>query len=265
MNTVMITGAAKGLGRALSELFAAEGWTVFATDQDLERLTGLPQNSLIHPCAMDVTSDHSVSSTFQIVSKQTLTLDLIINNAGIDRYFPLSEASVDAFKLLFDVNVFGGYRVNQTFLPILKKPGGKIFHISSESLNLTVPFMPYPLSKRLVEGYAKVLRQELKFRGVDVVIVRPGAIQTDLLNQVKELDLTGNIWQLAKPFQRFAESAPREIGRVITPEKAARFIFRLTALRHPKAVYRINNTLQLRIASRIPFQWMEKIVYKHLS
>jgi NAD(P)-dependent dehydrogenase (short-subunit alcohol dehydrogenase family) len=51
--------------------------------------------------------------------------------------------------------LFGSYRVNQVFLPVLKKPGGKIIHIGSESLNLTIPFMPYPISKNALERYAK--------------------------------------------------------------------------------------------------------------
>jgi NAD(P)-dependent dehydrogenase (short-subunit alcohol dehydrogenase family) len=169
--------------------------------------------------------------------------------------------------------------VNQTFLPILKKPGGKIIQISSESLHLSIPFMPYPISKMAVEGYAKTLRQELKFSGIDVVIVRPGAIRTGLLENVMNLksavgsrqlavgsphaDEAG--WQLSSQMGRFAEDAPKNIGKVLEPEEVASFIFKVSQKPKPRAVYKINNSLQLKIADLLPFSLVEKLIRRRLS
>jgi NAD(P)-dependent dehydrogenase (short-subunit alcohol dehydrogenase family) len=261
---VLITGAAKGLGRALAEKFLAESWRVVATDADDLSMAGLLSHERARVIKMDITSDESVRSAFNQVEKDNIILDLIINNAGIDRYFPLSEAPVASFKEIFEVNVFGGYRVNQVFLPRIKKPGGRIIHISSESLNLTVPFMPYPLTKKLVEGYAKTLRIELRFAGIDVVIVRPGAIQTRLLDMVSNLKTGEERWILKKQFRKFAESASKEIGKTITTEKAARFIYKVSLVPQPAAVYKINNMVQLRMAAGLPFRLFEKIIYRKL-
>lgn len=261
---VLITGAAKGLGRAIAEKFLAESWRVIATDADDLSMAGLLSHERALVIKMDITSDESVRSAYNQLEKDNIVLDLIINNAGIDRYFPLSEAPVASFKEIFEVNVFGGYRVNQVFIPRIKKPGGRIIHISSESLNLTVPFMPYPLTKNLVEGYAKTLRIELSFAGIDVVIVRPGAIKTRLLEMVSNLNQVDERWIMKKQFRRFAKSASKEIGKTITPEQAACFIFKVSLVPHPAAVYKLNNMLQLRMAAGLPFWLFEKIIYRKL-
>jgi NAD(P)-dependent dehydrogenase (short-subunit alcohol dehydrogenase family) len=262
--TVLITGAAGGLGNALVHLFSQEGWRVIACDTNITADES-GENDQIIPIRMDVTSDESVLTVFNRLKSAGITLDLIINNAGIDRYFPLSEAPVKRFREVFEVNVFGAYRVNQVLLPLMKKPGGRIVHVGSESLNLTVPFLTYPLSKKLLEGYAKVLRQELHFQGIDVVVIRPGAIETPLLKQVRELDPAKEAWNLADQFGMFAAGAAKEIGKTISPRAAATFIYRKSIISHPSAVYRINNSLQLRVASILPFCWLEKIVRKRLS
>ncbi|MEI7724036.1 MAG: SDR family NAD(P)-dependent oxidoreductase [Bacteroidota bacterium] len=262
---VLITGAAHGLGRALSLEFLSRGWDVIATDADDLSMAWLLEHEKARAIKMDVTLDASVNSVYRLLSDEKITLDLIINNAGIDRYFPLSETPIDQFKHIFEVNVFGGYRVNQVFLPIVKKPGGRIIHISSESLNLTVPFMPYPLTKRLVEGYAKALRIELRFSGIDVVIIRPGAIRTRLLETVSNIKPAPGKWILEKQFARFAATASKEIGKTLSPEQVAAFIWKVSNIRYPSAVYNINNMLQLRIAALLPYKWVEKIIYRKLS
>ena len=164
---------------------------------------------------------------------------------------------------MFEVNLFGGYRVNQVFLPIVRRPGGRIIHIGSESQNLVVPFMTYPITKKAVERYAKALRIELRFAGIDVVVIRPGAIRTRLLEAVSSID-TGN-WNIGEPFRRFAGTASKEVGKIITPEETASFVHKVAMIKNPSAVYRINNMLQLKIAALLPFGWIEKIVVKKLK
>ncbi len=279
VKSVLITGAGRGLGKALALTYLEKGWMVFASDLEepaftdslslslFERLPGL--TSYFRPLKMDVTADESVARAFGLLNEAHAKLDLIINNAGIDGYFLLSEAPASEFRRIFEVNVFGAYRVNQVFLHILRKPGGRIIHIGSESLNLTMPFMAYPLSKKLVEGYAKALRQELRFRGIDVVMVRPGAIDTQLLKTVSDLPVQSREEATTDPlkaaFNAFASQASKEIGKVTSPGEVAGFIYKISCKNRPRAVYRINNMLQLRIAALLPFRLLENIVYKRLS
>ena len=91
---VLITGAARGVGRALTETFLAKGWTVIATDSDDSPLAGLSDSKRARIFNMDVTSDESVTCVFDQLAEDKTVIDLIINNAGLDGYFPLSEAPV---------------------------------------------------------------------------------------------------------------------------------------------------------------------------
>ena len=262
---LLITGAANGIGKATALKFAENGWHVWATDMDERGLGSFHGAPDIEPVVMDVTSASSVQKVFEIICARQSGLDLVINNAGIDRYFPFCEAPVEQFTEVFEVNVFGAYRVNQVFLPLLKKPGGRIIHIGSESLNLEIPFMPYPLSKKALESYSKVLRQELRFMGIRVVVVRPGAVRTNILENVAKIRYPVGNKQLGLAFDEFASRAPGEVGRVESTGTLAALLLRIAEIPRPRAVYRINNSLQLKIAALIPFAWLEKMVYRKLS
>jgi len=276
LSTVLITGAAGGLGSALVKTFLSKGLNVIATDlimpeyiPDLDSQAASAARDRFHCYGMDVTDDESVHEVRSLLEKEKIIPGIIINNAGTDSYFLFSETPVSEFRRIFEVNCFGAYRVNQVFIPLLRKPGGRIIHIGSESLNLTLPFMPYPLTKKLLEGYAKALRQELKFIGIDVTVIRPGAIDTELLKTVSRLSEKQESCQddnpVKKAFRSFTSQASGEVGKVISPLKAAEFIFRVSQTPNPRAVYRINNMLQLRIAAMLPFSLLEIAVHKRLS
>lgn len=262
---VLITGAAGGLGKSLTGVFHQRGWNVIATDAVHIEQDENKAISGIRNFKMDVTSNDSVNEVYSRLKSEKTTIQLIINNAGIDRYFSFSENRVENFQKVFEVNVFGAYRVNQIFLPILQKPGGRIVHIGSESLNLTVPFMPYPLSKKLLEGYARVLRQELKFLGIDVTVVRPGAIDTPFLERVRQLKVENGDCLLSKQFKKFSIKAGMEIGKAIAPVTAAEFVYKISVISRPRHLYRIHNNLKLRIAGFLPFKIMENLIHNQLS
>jgi len=261
--TVLITGARGGLGQALMDEFKANGWFVIATDLESRITKKVSPGGMIREVAMDVRSDESVKAAFNQLAGEKL--NMIVNNAGIDSYFPLSETPVDKFKEVFEVNVFGSYRVNQVFLPILKRPGGRIIHVSSESVKISVPFMPYPVTKQALEGYCRTLRQELRFLGIDVTVVRPGAIKTGFLENVRTMKNPVQDSLLAGPFGRFAGQAYREIGRIIEPEIAARFIYRIGQRKKTRPVHSINNDPKLSVTSWLPFSLLERMVYQRLK
>ncbi len=262
--TVLITGASHGLGRALTARFLGDGWFVIATDVDDLSLAWLADHAAALALRMDVASDASVAEAFRAVSAKQIMIDLLINNAGIDRYFPLSEAPVEDFKSIFEVNLFGSYRVNQVFLPLVRQPGGRILFIGSESYHLALPFMPYPMTKMLIEQYARALRQELRFHGIDVTVVRPGAINTRLLNTVKSLEEHTTGWKLSEPFMRFADQASGEIGTSVDPSNVADRIARIAAKPRPAALYRLNNSVKLRWMKFIPFCLLERLIHGRL-
>jgi NAD(P)-dependent dehydrogenase (short-subunit alcohol dehydrogenase family) len=261
--TILITGACGGLGQALAHEFSTNGWHVIATDLESRITKKETRDSMIREVAMDVSSDASVKAAFNQLTGERL--DMIVNNAGIDCYFPLSEMPVEHFKKVFEVNVFGSYRVNQVFLPILKRPGGRIIHISSESVKINVPFMAYPITKQTLEGYCRTLRQELRFLGIDVTVIRPGAIKTPFLENVKQMKNPVQDSLLAVPFDRFARQASGEIGKIAGPEIVARFIYRIGQQKKTRPVYAINNDPKLSIAALLPFSFLERMIYRRLK
>jgi NAD(P)-dependent dehydrogenase (short-subunit alcohol dehydrogenase family) len=262
--TVLITGARGGLGEALTHEFRENGWHVIATDLEEKILNNENPDEMIREMAMDVSSGDSVGSVAGQLRKDQQQLDLIVNNAGIDRYFPLSEAPLTHFQEVFEVNVFGSYRVNQNFLPLLKRPGGRIINISSEAVKINVPFMTYPISKQTLEGYSRTLRQELRFLGIGVILIRPGAIRTPFLENVRKMKnpVPGSL--LTGPFEKFAAQAHKEIGKAIEPAEVAKYIFRIANAKKTKAVYKIHNSIRLSIASMLPFCLVEQMVYRRL-
>lgn len=265
IKTVLITGAANGIGKELVRKYLAYGWQIIATDSDEPGLQEYRSSSNYRMFKMDVRSDDDVERVFKSLREKGYQLNLIINNAGIDRYFPLSEAPVGKIKEIFEVNVFGAYRVNQVFLPLLAKPGGKIIHIGSESAHLTVPFMPYPLTKNLLERYNRVLRQELRFRGIDILMIKPGAVNTQLLKNVSAINNDISDPLLRRIFSRFTSKAPQEIRTVLEPDEIASFVYRVSLKSRPRAVYRINNSLKLRLIGLLPFWLLEKMIYRRLK
>jgi NAD(P)-dependent dehydrogenase (short-subunit alcohol dehydrogenase family) len=264
MKTVLITGAKGGLGEALVSGFGKAGWQVIATDLEAAFPEGPKKIKNILEAVMDVASDESVDKAARYLADEKIQLDLIINNAGIDRYFPLSEAPIGLFRKVFEVNVFGSYRVNSKFLPILKKPGGRIIHISSEAVKINVPFMSYPVSKQALESYCRTLRQEMHFLGVEVCVIRPGAIRTPFLQNVKNAvnPVTGSL--LSSQFDAFISQAYREIGKTVEAEEVAAYIIDIYGKKKWKPVYKINNSLQLTVAALLPFRITESIVYRRL-
>jgi NAD(P)-dependent dehydrogenase (short-subunit alcohol dehydrogenase family) len=265
MKTVLITGAGRGLGRALAGQFHLNGWHVIATDLLPELLAGLENSEGYTILPMDVASDASVQEAFEKIQTTAPILDLVINNAGIDRYFPLSEAPAEHFKKVFEVNVFGAYRVSQVFLPLLKKPGGGIIAIGSESLHISMPFLPYPISKRTLENYILALRQELWFTGRWATVVRCGPMRTAMVENVYHLKSEVENTTLDKVFQVFAANAPKGIGKIMDPSEAAQRILKIATSSLPKAIYRINNGVQLRMLKWMPFSLIEKAVRKKLG
>jgi NAD(P)-dependent dehydrogenase (short-subunit alcohol dehydrogenase family) len=263
--TVLITGAMGGLGEALVTEFSGKGWNVIATDLG-EKIAKVENTAgRVRYMEMDVSSGDSVASVAGQLMKEQQQVDLIVNNAGIDRYFPLCETPVEQFREVFEVNVFGSYRVNRAFLPVLKRPGGKIIHISSEAVKINMPFMTYPVSKQTLEGYSRTLRQELHFIGIDVTLIRPGAIKTPFLENVKKMKnpVPGSL--LAGPFEKFAAQAYREIGKAVEPAKVAAYIHRIAGKKKSRPVYQINNSIKLSIAFLLPFCLLERMVYQRLK
>lgn len=188
MTTAVITGATKGIGRAIAEKFAAEGINIAACARNSSDLTLLRQNLLdINPSVDVLTAKADVSSKTEVhnfvsgIVSHFGKVDILVNNAGV--YLPgrITEEADGTLETLMDTNVFSAYHMTRALLPHIEK-GSKphIFNICS-----IASFMAYPgggsytISKFAMLGFSKVLREELKTSGIRVTAVMPGATWSD--------------------------------------------------------------------------------------
>jgi NAD(P)-dependent dehydrogenase (short-subunit alcohol dehydrogenase family) len=254
--TVLITGAANGLGKALAEEFARHGWMVFAAD--IESVPSVqPGIITLH---MDVTDTTSIHAAYAAVSQNISSLDLLINCAGIYQAYPLSEVSFDDLFRIYSINTFGAFRVIRQFVPLLFPARGRIVSISSESVKFPSLFQPYQATKIALEAIHCTIGQELYLKGIRMALIRPGAIQTRMTGQVERLVNPVHDSIFEREFARFAALAPKFRGRILSPEKTAGKIYRIATKRHLRSVYRINNNPLLLFISLIPDLWIKKLM-----
>ncbi len=260
--SIIVTGASGGMGRAVCSLLSKE-YNVFALDvnacEEMDGVTNIP---------CDVTNEQSVITAFNQVRHQTNELFAIIHTAGIYDLDSLLEMTEERFIKIFNVNLFGIYRINKTFFPLLKE-GSRIVIVSSELAPLDpLPFTGvYAISKSAVEKYAHSLRAEVNLKGICVSIIRPGAVKTNMLGtSTTALDKFCKQTSLypvnAKRFKRIVDSVE---NKCVPAEKIAKKVEKAINSKKPKYVYNINRNFLLRLLSSLPKRlqvWILKLILK---
>lgn len=263
MKNVVITGAYGGMGYAAAKALAERGYTVFALDKTVKEA-----EPNIIPVETDVTDAESVGRAFDFVKSRVDGIYAIVHFAGIYRLDSLVEMSEDRFTGIFDVNLFGAYRVNKTFLPLLKK-GSRIILTTSELAPLDpLPFTGiYAITKSALEKYAFSLGMELKLLGIDVSVIRPGAVKTGLLSvSTKELDdFCKNTRVYSYNAERFKKIVDGAESKSVPPERIAKTVARALKSRRPKTVYNVNRNPLLRILNILPKRVQRAVVGRILK
>jgi len=179
---VLVTGASTGIGRAITEKLASEGYFVFAGARKQADLDALNAIDNVRAVRLDVTVDEEIEAAVETVRAEGRGLYGLVNNAGVLFTGPVSDAEIDKVKWLFDVNVYGVMRVTQAFAPLIIESQGRIINMGSISGNLAPQFLgPYAMSKHAIEAYSDSLGAGMQRFGVNVSVVAPG-------------DYTSNIW-----------------------------------------------------------------------
>lgn len=194
--TIVVTGSSTGFGKLTVQTLAQDGHHVFATMRGVtsknkkfaDELTAWAKekNLAVEVVELDVTSDESVSRAAAYVNSKVSGVDVVVNNAGIYGGGLDESYSVQDYKNIFEVNVFGVLRVVRGFLPAMRKRETGLFvQISSVMGRIVMPFAgAYTSSKWAVEAIAETLRYELAPQGIDSVIVQPGAFPTEIFSKV---------------------------------------------------------------------------------
>lgn len=178
--TVLVTGASSGIGEATARAFLERGWTVHAAARRTEHMASLAEaGACVH--FLDLTDETSIDDLGSRLTNTTGGLDAIVNNAGIGVYGSVEEVPMEEARRQFEVNLFGIARLTQRVLPAMREArSGSIVNVSSIGGRVYTPMGAwYHASKHALEGWSDCLRLELAPFGIRVIIVEPGAIETE--------------------------------------------------------------------------------------
>jgi short-subunit dehydrogenase len=186
--TAVITGATKGLGRAIAETFAANGFDLCVcarTESDLAQMQAdwrerFPERSL-HMFPADVGKKSEVLEFADFVRECWPRLDVLVNNAGIFLPGKVSEEREGTLETLLETNLYSAYHLTRALLPLLlPQKRGHIFNMCSVASIMAYPDGgSYSISKFALLGFSKALREELKPKGIKVTSILPGAAWSD--------------------------------------------------------------------------------------
>jgi len=180
---ILITGTALGIGKSTAEYLIDKGHTVYGGDILVEENLYLNDIGGV-ALEMDVTNQEHVDKAIKKIISDHGRIDVLVNNAGLGVYGAIEEVSMEDAFYQYDVNLFGVARVTKSVLPYMRnQKNGTIINISSVLGETYGPLAGWYLStKHALEGWSDALRVELKEFDIDVVIVQPGAINTNFFN-----------------------------------------------------------------------------------
>jgi NAD(P)-dependent dehydrogenase (short-subunit alcohol dehydrogenase family) len=202
--SAVVTGAAMGMGMLMARKLAQRGWRVFAGVLPGVDIAELTREVTLTPIEQDVTDEAMVQAGARRVAEALngAGLDLLINNAGVADIAsgPVEGVEIEQGKKLFDVNVFGQFRVVKAYLPMLfeSRQSPRIINFASGAVRVPMPCSAmYNMSKYAVEGLTNTLRYELAKFGVQATSIEPGAVKTHMT--ADPVNSTARIWERATP------------------------------------------------------------------
>ena len=243
---ILVTGASTGIGRAAALFLDRKGYRVFAgvrKQADAKSLAGDASDRLA-PVTIDVTKQPSITSAKgkiqAAVGKQGLVG--LVNNAGVGGGGPIETMPIEDLRNVLEVNVVGQVAVTQAFLPLIRRAKGTVVFIASIGGRVASPFLsPYNASKFGVEAVGESLRHEVRPWEIDVVVVEPGSIDTDIWAKGAEImrDRVAKMPAEArrlygKQMERFGELLQETASRGIPPEKVAKVIHKAIHSENPR-------------------------------
>ena len=224
--TILITGASSGIGKATAELFAERGWNVAATMRKPSDGAELATRDNVLVAPLDVLDADSIRTSVHAASERFGDIDVLVNNAGYGAYGPLEATPMDVIRHQFDVNVFGLIETIQAVLPLMRnRRSGTIVNVSSVGGRITYPFGTlYHGSKWAVEGLSEALHYELSGLGIRVKIVEPGGVRTDFSGRSFVFTNDAELEEYQPLVQAFQAAAGSPSG-LIEPDEVAEVIW----------------------------------------
>ncbi len=217
--TALVTGASRGIGRAIALAVAERGATVIVTARTVEAAAQTAEaivgfGGRAQAVALDIADDASVEATMAGVLKEHATIPLLVNNAGITRDNLLMRMKTEDWNQVIDTNLSGIYRVCRSLVPsMVKARYGRIVNITSVVSRSGNPGqVNYAAAKAGAEGFTRSLARELASRNITVNCIAPGFIDTDMTQQLTEAQREALLTQV--PLKRLG--TPEDVAHGVT-------------------------------------------------
>jgi short-subunit dehydrogenase len=191
---IVVTGGTKGLGRAIAEQFARQGFDVCVCARTEADLTAMHSDWQVYKevelltFAADMGKKWEVWDFAQFVLAKWPTFNVLVNNAGLFLPGAVSEESEGVLQTLLETNLYSAYHLTRALLPaLLTQKRGHVFNMCSVASLMAYPNGgSYSISKYALLGFSKALREEMKPKGIKVTAVMPGATWSDSWQGVDE-------------------------------------------------------------------------------
>lgn len=196
LGVALVTGASSGIGRVTASTLQNAGFRVFGTS----RRASSERSDSLTMLTCDVTDDASVAKLVNDVLSNAGRIDLLVNNAGLGLLGAAEESSISQAQALFDVNVFGVFRVTNAVLPVMRRQGsGRIVNLSSVLGLIPAPYSAlYASTKHAIEGYSESLDHELRSFGIRVALVEPAYTRTSFEENLAKPDQLLDVYGAAR-------------------------------------------------------------------
>src|SRR6202008_4259206 len=179
----LITGSARGLGRAIAEAVLAAGDKLIATARNPQQLSDLVERygDQVRAVALDVTDEGAAMAAVQLAVDVFGRLDMLVNNAGYGNLAAIEDTTIQDFRAQLETNLFGVFNLTKGGLPVMFREGAaRILQFSSVGGRVgPVGRGAYAAAKWGVEGFSEVLAKEVGPLGIKVTIIEPGGFRTD--------------------------------------------------------------------------------------
>ncbi|MBE9117438.1 SDR family NAD(P)-dependent oxidoreductase [Lusitaniella coriacea LEGE 07157] len=222
----LVTGASAGIGKSIARQLLKDGWLVYGAARRVEKMEDIKGEGA-KILFLDVTDEESMQAAIQTLLAAEGQIDALINNAGYGSYGALEDVPIDEARRQFEVNVFGLVRLTQLVLPTMRGArSGTIVNISSMGGRIWSPIGGwYHATKHAVEVLSDALRMETKPFGIHVVVVQPGAIESEwsgvaaqtLMESSKDSVYQSTIEPMARVLDRYpSASSPEVIAKAVS-------------------------------------------------
>ena len=241
MASVLVTGASKGIGMATALVLGRAGHTVFATMRDPHGAPELARTAAeeglpVHVSAMDVDSDASVTEAIRAIEEADGPVEVLVNNAGIERRGSTEEMPLSDFRAVMETNYFGALRCIQAVLPRMReRRSGCIINVTSVAGRISSsPLGAYSASKFALEALSEALAQEVSAFNIRVAVVQPGIIDTAMAQSLGSRPAASHYPNARRMAGLFTAALGNPTSPVIVAQKIRDIIESGTRqLRHP--------------------------------